>query len=132
MSTMSIDPTLPTPVYFQLKRLLLDEIRAGRYALDGRLPTEHALCERYGLSRTPVTRALSELAREGVVTRTRRRGTFVRPGWTSDDAALPVLRAVVYPGPWASILEEAAAGEVRIELDTVARPSLYDPPSLYD
>jgi Bacterial regulatory proteins, gntR family len=55
---MAIDPKLPIPVYFQLKTLLLEEILDGRYGPDGRLPTEHQLCERHGISRTPVTRAI--------------------------------------------------------------------------
>ena len=61
---MAIDPKLPIPVYFQLKTLLLEEILEGRYGLDGRLPTEHQLCGQHQISRTPVTRALSELATE--------------------------------------------------------------------
>jgi DNA-binding transcriptional regulator YhcF (GntR family) len=76
-----IDPSQPIPIYFQLKTLLLEDILGGRYDGDGRLPTEHELCERYRISRTPVTRALSELAEEGVVLRHRRRGTFVNPHW---------------------------------------------------
>ena len=80
---MAIDPKLPIPVYFQLKTLLLEEILEGRYGPDGRLPTEHQLCERHGISRTPVTRALSELATEGVVIRHRRRGTLRRGGMPS-------------------------------------------------
>ena len=78
---MSIDPAQPIPIYFQLKTLLLEEILGGRYGSDDRLPTEHELCEQYGISRTPVTRALSELAEEGVILRHRRRGTFVNPHW---------------------------------------------------
>ena len=46
---MAIDPKLPIPVYFQLKTLLLEEILDGRYGPDGRLPTEHQLCERHGI-----------------------------------------------------------------------------------
>ncbi len=71
----------PIPVYYQLKTLLTEEIRSGVYGTDGRLPTEHELCERFGLSRTPVTHALTELAAEGVVLRRRRHGTFVNPRW---------------------------------------------------
>ena len=48
---MAIDPTQPIPIYFQLKTLLLEEILKGRYGADGRLPTEHELCERFGISR---------------------------------------------------------------------------------
>ena len=74
-----IDPAQPIPIYFQLKTLLLEDILGGRYDGDGRLPTEHEFCARYRISRTPVRRALSELAEEGVVLRHRRRGTFVNP-----------------------------------------------------
>jgi Binding-protein-dependent transport system inner membrane component/Bacterial regulatory proteins, gntR family len=65
---MAIDPTLPIPVHFQLKTLLIEAILEGDYGLDGRLPTEHQLCERHGISRTPVTRALGEwLSNPGVL-----------------------------------------------------------------
>ena len=56
---MSIDASQPIPLYFQLKTLLMEEILAGRYGPDDRLPTEHELCARYRISRTPVSRALT-------------------------------------------------------------------------
>ncbi len=43
------------------------------------MPGDHALCETYGVSRTVVRQALSELEVEGVVVRDRGRGTFVAP-----------------------------------------------------
>jgi multiple sugar transport system substrate-binding protein len=71
---MAIDPELPTPVYIQLKTLLLlKEPLEGRYWPDGRLPTEHELHARHGISRTPVTRELSELAARVIHHRRRRR-----------------------------------------------------------
>ena len=77
---MEIDPRQPIPLYFQLKTLLREEILSGRYVgPDDRLPTEHELCARYKISRTPVSRALTELADEGVILRHRRRGSFVNP-----------------------------------------------------
>jgi DNA-binding GntR family transcriptional regulator len=96
---MAIDPELPIPVYFQLKTLLLEEILEGRYGLDGRLPTEHQLCEQHEISRTPVTRALSELATEGVVIRHRRRGTFVNPHWVHRNRGGPELRVILPEAP---------------------------------
>lgn len=119
-----IDPAQPIPIYFQLKTLLLEDILGGRYDGDGRLPTEHELCERYRISRTPVTRALSELAEEGVVLRHRRRGTFVNPHWRRPPAGRPEVRIVVSEGPWGRMLRDAAAGRLQINLVTVPRPSL--------
>lgn len=78
---MELTRDQPIPVYYQLKTLLTEEILSGVYGTAGRLPTEHELCERFGLSRTPVTHALTELAAEGVVLRRRRHGTFVNPHW---------------------------------------------------
>jgi multiple sugar transport system substrate-binding protein len=121
---IAIDPDQPIPLYFQLKTLLLEEILEGRFDGDGRLPTEHELCERYGISRTPVTRALSELAEEGVVLRHRRRGTFVNPHWRRPPAGEPEVRIVVSEGPWGRMLRDAAAGRRQINLVTVPRPSL--------
>jgi multiple sugar transport system substrate-binding protein len=109
----------PIPVYYQLKTLLTEEILSGVYGTDGRLPTEHELCERFGLSRTPVTHALTDLAAEGVVLRRRRHGTFVNPHWLTRRAdsgevrvlmpALdrwePHLRTVASPGVQLSVAQ---------------------------
>ncbi|MGZ4391631.1 MAG: extracellular solute-binding protein [Gaiellaceae bacterium] len=120
----AIDPRQPIPLYFQLKTLLLEEILEGRYDSEQRLPTEHELCDRFGISRTPVTRALSELAEEGVVLRHRRRGTFVNPHWRRSPVGQPEVRIVVSEGPWGRMLHDAAVGRLQINLVTVPRPSL--------
>jgi GntR family transcriptional regulator len=60
-------------VYLDLRRAITDgELRPG-----DRLPPERTLAERYGCSLITVRRALSELARERRLERTRGRGTFV-------------------------------------------------------
>ncbi|MDQ4030130.1 MAG: extracellular solute-binding protein [Actinomycetota bacterium] len=121
-----IDPRQPIPLYFQLKTLILEEILEGRYDGGGRLPTEHELCERYGISRTPVSRALSELAEEGVILRQRRRGTFVNPHWLRRRPEQQEVRVVVpEEGPWARMVREAAGDQVHVNLVTVTRPSLH-------
>jgi multiple sugar transport system substrate-binding protein len=124
--TMAIDPTQPIPLYFQLKTVLLEEILSGVYGRDGQLPTEHQLCDRYEISRTPVSRALSELAEEGVILRHRRRGTFVNPHWLRRRPDQPEIRIVVpEEGPWARMIREGATPDVEIDLVTVARPALH-------
>ena len=123
---MEIDPALPVPIYQQLKTLIVDGILERRYTPDDRLPTEHELCELHGISRTPVNRALSELAAEGVILRHRRRGSFVNPLWLGrrrDDAELRVV--VPAYGPWEQLVRDAADGAnlnvVRVPRDALHR-----------
>ena len=67
------------PIYLQVKRLLLDDISAGRIRAREAIPNERELADDLGLSRMTVRRAILELAEEGIVERIRGRGTFVRP-----------------------------------------------------
>jgi GntR family transcriptional regulator len=74
-----IDRTSPMPLYHQLKQLIVADIDELDRQPGDRLLGDHALCEAYGVSRTVVRQALSELEVEGVVVRDRGRGTFVAP-----------------------------------------------------
>jgi multiple sugar transport system substrate-binding protein len=121
----TIDPDQPIPLYFQLKTLLLEEILSGRYGSGERLPTEHWLCAHYGISRTPVNRALSELAEEGVILRHRRRGTFVNPHWLSRQSDERELRVVVPDGPWERQIRDAASHGVQINAAAVSLVDLH-------
>jgi multiple sugar transport system substrate-binding protein len=109
----------PLPAYYRLKRRLLADIEAGHYGTGGRLPTEYELCASYGLSRTPVARALSELAAEGVVVRHRRRGTFVSPDWVTALRAAPQVSVMAGDGQWAGQLREATGKDLRLQITTV-------------
>ena len=124
---LEIDPRQPIPLYFQLKTLLREEILSGRYVgPDDRLPTEHELCERYKISRTPVSRALTELADEGVILRHRRRGSFVNPHWLGRRPDHPEIRVVVpSEGPWARMIRDAAGKPSQINVVKVPRQSLH-------
>jgi GntR family transcriptional regulator len=80
---VAIDRRSPIPFYFQLTELLTREIETGRWAAGERLPSEPAICEQFGVSRTTVRQALAALESEGLVRREKGRGTFVaeqRPG----------------------------------------------------
>jgi DNA-binding LacI/PurR family transcriptional regulator len=61
-------------------RHLHGEIVRGRFQSGERLPTEEELAERFGYSRTTVAKAIRMLARQGLVERRRRAGSFVRAG----------------------------------------------------
>jgi GntR family transcriptional regulator len=70
-------PYSPTePLYARLKVALRQLIAAGMKAGD-QLPTEAALCERYGVSRITVREAMQVLEAEGVIVRRQGRGTYV-------------------------------------------------------
>lgn len=67
------------PAYQVLAEKLRTRIARDGYDSGSRLPTEIELSRRYRLSRQTVRRAYQELVTEGVVHRTRGRGTFPAP-----------------------------------------------------
>ena len=121
----AIDPDQPLPIYVQLKTLLLEEILGGRYGPGDQLPTEHELCAQYGISRTPVHRALAELAEDGAILRHRRRGTFVNPHWVRHNSSRAELRVVVPEGPWEALVRDACPAEATLNVATVALEDLH-------
>ncbi len=58
---------------------MLDRIGSGEWPPLHRIPSEHKLMATFGVSRMTVHTALSELARDGVLTRVKGLGTFVAP-----------------------------------------------------
>ena len=73
----TINRESPIPYYFQLAELLEEEISSGRWESGQRIPSEPDLCDHYGVSRTTVRQALARLEQEGLVARSKGRGTFV-------------------------------------------------------
>lgn len=70
------------PLYYQLKTLLVEKIRAGELRAKDRLPAEDVLALQYGVSKATVRQALGELASAGVVRRVQGLGTFIaEPRW---------------------------------------------------
>ncbi len=81
--TRTLDKNSSIPYYRQLKEILRADIDQLGLRPGDRLPGDHELCERYGVSRPVVRQALSELQYEGVLQRVKGRGTFVLPQLTS-------------------------------------------------
>jgi GntR family transcriptional regulator len=99
------------PLYLQLKQAIADAISTGVLAPGVRLPSEAHLCDRFGLSRTTVRQALSELESEGSLRREQGRGTFVsdtapRSGFLQSSAGF---------------FEEAVAAGMRVDTEVLSR-----------
>lgn len=76
-------------------------IRSGEWAPGTRIPFEHELVAEHGCARATVNKALTRLAREGLIERRRRAGSFV---------ARPRIRSAVIGVPDIALLV-AARGE---------------------
>jgi GntR family transcriptional regulator len=80
----AIDRESPLPFYYQLKQIILSDIRGRGLAPGDQLHGDHELSARYAVSRTVVRQALTELETEGVIERIKGRGTYVAPRKTSE------------------------------------------------
>jgi GntR family transcriptional regulator len=67
----------PQPLYAQIKDTLRARILDGTYAPHSQMPSEHALCAMFDVSRITVRQALGDLQKEGLVFRLHGKGTFV-------------------------------------------------------
>jgi GntR family transcriptional regulator len=74
-----IDRSSPMPYYHQLRELIQASLEREGVAARAQLPSEVELCERFGVSRTVVRRALLELELDGLIYRQKGRGSFVAP-----------------------------------------------------
>ena len=74
---MYIDRKSPIPVYHQLKKIILEEIKNGNYIEGSLIPSERELGEILNISRMTVRQALNQLVSEGVLYREKGKGTFV-------------------------------------------------------
>lgn len=75
-----LDKESPIPLYRQLELRVIEDLKAGQYRPGEFFPTEHELCERYGVSRITVRQTLAELVRGGYLYRPNARQRLrVRP-----------------------------------------------------
>ncbi len=72
-----LDKHDPTPLYCQLKEVILSHIDSGEWQPGMQLPSERELCAQFRISRITVRQALAELEMEGRLVRDQGRGTFV-------------------------------------------------------
>lgn len=75
---LRVDPSLPLPVYEQIRSQVARLAASGQGPADGRLPTVRQLASDLGLSKGTVERAYLLLEADGVVEGRGRAGTFLR------------------------------------------------------
>jgi GntR family histidine utilization transcriptional repressor len=78
---------LPLPSYARIKQHIVDQIEAGRWAVNEQVPSENELAAQFEVSRMTARRAILELTQEGILVRSQGLGTFV----AEQKPALPVL-----------------------------------------
>lgn len=66
------------PKYLKLKQEILSWLYTGKLKEDEKLPTEHEIADRFGISRHTVRQAIGEMVHEGWLYRVQGKGTFVR------------------------------------------------------
>ena len=74
-----LDTNNAVPLYEQLRVALRERLDSGVLDPGERLPSETELCQKYGVSRITVRRAVDELVEEGILERRQGKGTFVAP-----------------------------------------------------
>jgi GntR family transcriptional regulator len=75
----SLELNRKLPLWYQVSQSLRASILGRRRDDPLRLPTEDALAGHYGVSVLTMRQALKELEDEGLISRHRRRGTFIEP-----------------------------------------------------
>ena len=70
---------LTTDIAFQLKEMLLADLRNGRWRPGERLPAERQMMESFNVGRSTVRRALNQMKGMGLITQTVGSGTYVAP-----------------------------------------------------
>jgi len=75
----TIDPQSGMPLHLQIRDIIRHEaLHDGLVDETGKMPTEHELVKRFGVSRVTVRSALQSLVEEGLLVRERGRGTFLK------------------------------------------------------
>jgi GntR family transcriptional regulator len=65
------------PIYYQIKQTIRAWIIDREFGPGEKIPSEHELSERFGVSRLTVRQAIAQLTQEGFLVSRRGEGTFV-------------------------------------------------------
>nr|WP_291637077.1 winged helix-turn-helix domain-containing protein [Clostridium sp.] len=85
------------PLYIQVKKQIMDEIKKGTLKVGTKLPTERELSERLKVSRNTVSTAYNDLEQDGVLKSYQGKGTFVVEeaiSWENQNIKNKIIRFV--------------------------------------
>jgi GntR family transcriptional regulator len=108
-------------LYHRVYTVLRERLVAGQYPADKPLPGELDLAAAFGVSRVTMRRALDELVLEGLIERSRGRGSFPR---TAPAAAAPVSGSI------SGLLDNIIAMGLKTSVRILALESLVAPPDV--
>lgn len=74
---MVLDEKSHVSLYYQVKQIIIKNIKNGEWPVNSKIPTELELCKMFGVSRITVRQALAQLEKEGFLYRKQGKGTFV-------------------------------------------------------
>src|SRR4029078_6165283 len=107
------------PLSFQVFHMLRERIERGEFAPGLRLPTEIDLEKSLGVGVVTVQRALKDLSSAGLITRHRRRGTFVSdhraPVQPQNSDALSLMFSDEFSGDTKILAKKIVARPDRLE-----------------
>lgn len=110
MLEITVDKTIDTPLYAQIRDALQAAIQAGMLTPGDRLPTVAAFAKEIGVTQTTIRRALEDLSHAGYIVSHVGRGTFVSsPEKTAIDQQPSGKRRRWYSGVEAPTPEAALA-----------------------
>ncbi|MGV2805260.1 GntR family transcriptional regulator, partial [Clostridium perfringens] len=75
------------PKYMKVKQALLHQIQVGKLRSGDNLPNEEDLMKQFHVSGITIRKAMTELANEGVITRIKRKGSFVNGDQAADHSS---------------------------------------------
>lgn len=76
---MMVSHDSPIPLYVQIKEYLRRSIQTGAIEVHARVPSERELAQQFNVNRLTASRALKELAQEGLIYSRVGKGTYVCP-----------------------------------------------------
>jgi GntR family transcriptional regulator, transcriptional repressor for pyruvate dehydrogenase complex len=113
-------PLLRASLPDQVVLTLLRQIVAGELSPGAPLPTEHALGERFAVSRTVVREAIRTLVSKGLVEVRHGRGMRVAPAWAWDPLDTDIMRVRFERGEFGDTWWQFTEARMVFEADTAA------------